>query len=244
MTKKLIYENHLTDNEWGCDYYEVTGNSILKKIKVCHVKVSKIQKIAEELARSVQDTSWMMRLDKGTQRAYDKTAHKTAQGLVEIFQNTIDSSTVGSEFGEIMVSIGSTKALELFFEHQILPVAELWKPQTKQNEGFDFHTVCKSELINFGEAKYSSNINPHGNAIAQAKGFLDEEKHLRDRVHLVNLVSDAAINKLDDDSFGIVASFSLNAVDPLLVLANAVNTAQKELSSDNIKSIYLVGVSH
>ena len=244
MTNELTYENHLVDDEWGCDYYEVTSVSILDKIKVCHVKVSEIQKIAEELARKVQDTSWMMKLDKGTQRAYNKTVQDTALELVSIFQKTASSSVVGSEFGEIMVSIGSTKALECIFHHEVLPIAELWKPQIKQNEGFDFHTVCQSELINFGEAKYSSKINPHGNAITQAKGFIDDEKHLRDRTHLVNLASATAISNLDEDSYGIVASFSLNAVDPLLVLKNAVDTAQKELSSDNIKSIYLVGVSH
>jgi len=48
---------------------------------------------------------------------------------------------------------------------------------------------------------------------------------------------------LNNDSFGIVASFSINATDPLQVLKNAIESAQEKLSLDKIKSVYLVGVS-
>lgn len=124
-----------------------------------------------------------------------------------------------------------------------LPVAELWKPQLKQNEGFDFHTVCSDQIINFGEAKFSGVSNPHGKAINQAKGFIDDEKHFRDRVHLINLVSDAAIENIDNDSFGIVAAFSINNDDPLSIIHNAIKSAEGKLNADEIKSVYLVGVS-
>ena len=185
----------------------------------------------------------MANLDLGSKRAYDRTVQETASALVEIFESTTTLSDVGSEFGEVMVSIGSTKALEKIFNHVILPIAELWKPQIKQNEGFDFHTVCSDMYINFGEAKYSGSVNPHGNAINQSKGFIDDEKHLRDYVHLRELASDAAVENLNNDSFGIVASFSINTSDPLEVLKNAIKSAQDKLSSDSIKAVYLVGVS-
>lgn len=243
MTDKPNYRSRYTDGDWRCDYFEVESASSIEKIKICHVKVNDLIKISEELARSVLDTSWMTNLDVGSQRAYSRTVQETASALVSILKSTKTSSNVGSEFGEIMVSMGSTKALEKIFNHIILPIAELWKPQVKQNEGFDFHTVCSSKFINFGEAKYSGSTNPHGNAINQAKGFIDDEKHLRDWVHLRNLVSETAIENLNNDSYGIVASFSINSADPLLILKNAISSAQEALSSDKIKAVYLVGVS-
>ncbi len=243
MTDKPRYGSQHSDTDWGCDYFEVETTTPIGKIKVCHVIVNDIKIISEALTKKVLDTSWMTNLDAGSKRAYDRTVQETASALVEIFQSTTTPSDVGSEFGEIMVSIGSIKALEKIFNHVILPIAELWKPQLKQNEGFDFHTVCSDEFINFGEAKYSGSSTPHGNAINQAKGFIDDEKHLRDYVHLRELASDASVENLNNDSFGIVASFSINAADPLQILKNAINSAQDKLSLDSIKVVYLVGVS-
>lgn len=243
MPDKLIYGNQHIDINWGCDFREVISASPIEKIKICHVHVNDIVKVANELARKVLDTSWMMSLDAGSSRAYNRTVNETAQALVSIFQSTAASSNVGSEFGETMVSIGSAQALEALFQHFLLPVAELWKPQLKQNEGFDFHTICPAQIINFGEAKYSGSSSPHGKAIDQAKDFIDGEKHLRDRVHLVNLAINTAIDNLDNDSYGIVAAFSINSSDPLLILKNAIESAQKKLGSDQIKSVYLVGVT-
>lgn len=243
MTDKPRYGSQYSDADWGCDYFEVETDTPIGKIKVCHVIVNDIKIISEALAKKVLDTSWMTNLDVGSKRAYDRTVQETASALVEIFESTTTPSDVGSEFGEVMVSIGSTKALEKLFNHVILPIAELWKPQVKQNEGFDFHTVCSDMYINFGEAKYSGTTNPHGNAINQSKGFIDDEKHLRDYVHLRELASDPAVENLNNDSFGIVASFSINTTDPLHVLKNAIESAQDKLSADSIKAVYLVGVS-
>ncbi|HEB62835.1 MAG TPA: hypothetical protein ENI82_06755 [Bacteroidetes bacterium] len=243
MTYKPRYGSQYSDTDWGCDYFEVETDTPIGKIKVCHVIVKDIKLISEALTKKVLDTSWMTNLDVGSRRAYDRTVQETASALVEIFESTTTPSDVGSEFGEVMVSIGSTKALEKVFNHVILPIAELWKPQKKQNEGFDFHTVCSNMYINFGEAKYSGSVNPHGNAINQSKDFIDDEKHLRDYVHLRELAYDAAVENLNNDSFGIVASFSINTTDPLQVLKNAIESAQDKLSSDSIKAVYLVGVS-
>lgn len=243
MTDKPRYGSQHSDADWGCDYFEIEATTSISKIKVCHVIVNDIKILSEALTKKVLDTSWMTNLDVGSKRAYDKTVKETAAALVEIFESTTTPSDIGSEFGEVMVSIGSTKALEKIFNHVVLPIAELWKPQKKQNEGFDFHTVCLNDFINFGEAKYSGNSSPHGNAINQSKGFIDDEKHLRDYVHLRELASKSAVENLNNDSFGIVASFSINAEDPLQVLKNAIESAQEKLSLGSIKAVYLVGVS-
>lgn len=243
MTNKLSYGSQHSDTDWGCDYFEVEATTPIGKIRVCHVIVRDVKIISEALAKHVLDTSWMTNLDVGSKRGYDRTVQETAAALVKIFESTKTPSDVGSEFGEVMVSIGSTKALEKIFNHVILPIAELWKPKIKQNEGFDFHTVCTNNRINFGEAKYSKSANPHGNAINQSKGFINDEKHLRDYFHLKELTSEAALDNLNNDNFGIVASFSINTAEPLQVLKNAIESAQEKLSLDSIKAVYLVGVS-
>jgi hypothetical protein len=246
MSIEIKYGKHITDNDWGCKHFEVEHDSQAENVKLCFIEISDIQKIASELANQVQNTSWMMEIDKNTRRSYNKTVEETAQKLVKVFKIASGTGGVAGEFGESMVSMGSARALEILFNHIVLPVAELWKPQAKQNEGFDFHTVCSKEVINFGEAKFSSvkSKNPHGDAITQACDFIDAEKHFRDRVHLVNLVSKNAINNLDDEDFSVIAAFSINSDNPLDILENALKSAQKEFPFRNVKFMYLVGVKH
>lgn len=243
MTNPPKYSTDIDDPSWGCTHTEIIYSTAPPKIKLCHVKVSDIKKIALELTNSVLNTSWIMNLDSGTRRSYEKTAAETAQLLVDIFNRAASSSKIAGDFGELLVSIGSARALELIFDHIQTPIAELWKPQKKQNEGFDFHTTCPGKFINFGEAKYSSKKNPHGEALSQAHEFVNEEKHFRDRVHLVNLVHKSAIENLDNAKFGIVAAFSLNSTSPLTIFNNALASAEGILSLTNIETIYLVGVS-
>ncbi len=246
MSKEVKYGKQITDTEWGCKHFEVEHSLDVENVKLCLIEISNIQKIASELTSQVQNTSWMMELDKNTRRSYNKTVEETAQKLVKVFKIASGTGGVAGEFGESMVSMGSARALEVLFKHIVLPVAELWKPQAKQNEGFDFHTVCPEEVINFGEAKFSSvkSKNPHGDAIPQACDFIDEEKHFRDRVHLISLVSENAINNLDEDDFGVIAAFSINSDNPLDILENALKSAQKEFPSRGVKFVYLVGVKH
>lgn len=240
MTLSLAKE--IEDTAWGCTYQSVLNSAKHPNIKLCFVKVKNLNEFAARITDTVLDSSWMTSLDSGTRRAYETTARETANALVEIFKQTSAAGTVGADFGELMVSISSARALEQILAHITIPIAELWKPQLKQNEGFDFHTLCTSAYINFGEAKYSGNGSPHGLAISQANDFLQAEKHLRDRVHLVNFVDASSIQHLDQDTFGVVAAFSINAEKPLLVFENALKSAARIVEAKNLTNFYLVGV--
>ncbi len=228
-----------TDNEWGCTHSCYHDSS---KLKACIVSVSDLDKISEKLTSAVLDSSWMLNLDKGTRRTYEYTARETAIALVEIFKKFSDDHQLGVEFGEVMVSISSARSLSVIFDHIALPIAEIWKPQVKQNEGFDFHTECTQQLINFGEAKFSGSVNPHGKAIPQAEGFINEEKHFRDRAHLVNLTSPKSIENLDDDKFGAIAAFSINSKDHDSIMDNALDSIQKSGLFKKVQCAYVIGV--
>lgn len=236
----------ISDTKWGCEHSDIpalaNGN-----IRACRVSVSDIAKLAVELTETVVNTSWMAALDKGARRAYEKTVAETADLLVQIFRATAISqpaATIQGDFGELMVSMGAARALNQIFSHHEVPLAELWKPQAKQNEGFDFHTVCPNDRVHFGEAKYSSTKSPYGVAIDQIIDFLTAEKHYRDRNNLEKLVSANAIKNLDDEDFGVVAAFSINAANPELVIKNAITKAKALASAHQITQIYLVGVTY
>lgn len=245
MVDKPDFGNEHKDEDWGCIHTEVTS-SANPKIHLCHVNISDLEKIALELSRSVMNSSWIMDMDEGARRSYQRTASDTAHSLVEVFNAAIDDNSVSGEFGELMVSMGSSRSLEIIFQHISLPISELWKPQRKQNEGFDFHTVCNKKVINFGEAKFKSlpATSPVSDAADQANSFFSEDKHFRDRVHLVNLVHDDAISNLDKGLCGMVIAFSMNAINPLTVYKNAISKVESLSFFDKIDNVYVVGVSH
>lgn len=232
------------DVDWGCEHFDFP--SLMKgNIRACRVSVTDITKLAKALIDSVLDTSWMSRLDPGARRSYERTVADTRDLLVAIFNAVTPANPVAEEFGEVMVSMGSARALRMIFGHSEVPLAELWKPQIKQNEGFDFHTVCTKDLLNFGEAKYSSNGSPHGNALSQISSFLAAEKHYRDRPHLVSVAPSAAVDNLfDSEEFGVVAAFSLNAKNKELVIKNAIKSAEDLAKQYKISQIFVVGVSY
>ncbi len=232
-------------DEWGAIYKTLTTSPYIDKISLCHVKISDISRIANALSNRVQNLAWIMELDQGTQRQYRYTANETAKLLVEIFNNPKDETEkLSEEFGELMISIGSSRALEKLLSHFIIPIAELWKPRIKQNEGFDFHTVCDKKLINFGEAKYSGNKNPHYDSSDQINDFFDQEKQYRDRTYLRDFVDGETLKNLDNEKFGVVIAFSINSVNPILVFKNAIKKIDTLATLNNASHIYIVGISH
>ena len=229
--------------EMGCEMSQVEGDHGQSHILICHVKVSDVEQMATHLAADVLDTSWIMNLDPRSQRAYRQTVADTATRLASLFRQTAVENEVGGQFGELMVSMGASKALEVVFSHTALPISELWKAQVSGNEGFDFHTICPASVIHFGEAKYSSNSNPYSDAAEQVDRFLQEEKHLRDTPYL-NILAPDGMDALDNDIWGVVIAFSLDAQHPLNVLRHAVERAQQFARISSSRAIVVVGVSH
>lgn len=252
MKDNLSYHRSFPEETWGSTFYEITSISPIENIFVCHATISDLEKIALKLASLVTDQSWVMDLDDRAKRAYESTASRTAKVLVKVFETTLDENNkVASEFGELMVSMGSSRALEVVFGHRSIPIAELWKPKIQQNEGFDFHTVCSGNIINFGEAKFSGSSNPYGGnsgdtsgAGGQADGFIGNSKHLMDGIHLGHIAGEDATNNLDNDLFGIVLAFSINSSNPFLIFQNALEHSKTYEYLKKAKNIYIVGVSH
>src|SRR6266571_4690800 len=108
MTLSLSTE--IDDSEWGCSYQAVIDSLGNSGIKLCLVKVKNLNEFAACITNLVLDNSWMTSMDHGTRRGYETTVGETAQVLVQIFRQAASQGTVGAEFGEVMVSIGSARA--------------------------------------------------------------------------------------------------------------------------------------
>ncbi len=128
------------DVDWGCYHDELTSAEVM--VKICVIRIKTINKIAEELTKIVLDKSWMMDLDARTQRCYRYTVEETSKLLADIFNKIKAQSSsekdIGVEFGEIMVSMGASRALNKLFNHVSLPIAELWKPQKNRMKDLIF----------------------------------------------------------------------------------------------------------
>src|ERR1700693_1719999 len=113
MPSNLSYARNFPYATWGSTFSEVVNITALKKIFLCHAQIADLEKLAFELSNAVIDQNWILNLDPRARRAYATTALKTAQALVEVFKTTITSDNkVTGEFGELMVSMGASKALE------------------------------------------------------------------------------------------------------------------------------------
>ncbi|RZM21755.1 MAG: hypothetical protein EOO88_31650 [Pedobacter sp.] len=106
-------------------------------------------------------------------------------------------------------------------------------------------------MINFGEAKFSATANPYGGlsggktgAGGQADGFILKQKHLMDGVHLGTLAGEDAAMNLDKDLFGVVLAFSINSMNPLAILKNALEHSTTYEHLKKATNIYIVGVSY
>lgn len=238
----ITFATRTVDAIWGCAYQQVIDSPGLHNVKLCFVEITNLNAFAAVISRAVLDKSWITSLDPMAQMSYDFTVTETANKLVGIFQATSATGTLGADFGELMVTMSSAYALDKIFSHLRIPIAELWKPKLSGNEGFDFHTMCPSELVNFGEAKYSSNSNPYTLAISQAEDFIDNKKHFRDGVHLIHLASSNCITNLKAKQFGMVAAFSIQGKNPDVIFAHAAKSAAAFAAKNKVTSIYLVGV--
>ena len=195
-----------------------------------HVRIDDVKTRASEMIKTISDRSWINKLNSVGRTSFEARAKRTIDRLVTDIFSKVENS-VTSEFGEYMISDTAQCALENECKHTKVPIAELIKEKVIGNPGFDFHTESTSEIIVFGEAKYSSTDNPHGEAISQIIEFIHDEKDLMDLAILDRFVSSKSVKNACDGIKAYIAAFSLNSSNPCLIFKNA-------LTSGNMKKLY------
>ncbi|WBF66327.1 hypothetical protein LN040_11365 [Desulfovibrio subterraneus] len=210
-------------------------------VYLAHVKIYDIDKCATEMISAISDTSWINSLRATQMATFRVTSKKTIEKLVNNIKNRAIDDSLTDDFGEYMVSNTARKALETAYGHSLVPLAELLKGRLTGNEGFDFHSECNISYIIFGEAKYSASKNPYTDALTQIIGFIDNEKDLAELNILEHFVSNEAVNNCIGGIKGFTAAFSINALNPDIVLKNVLNSDYLHNLLSH-KEIYLIGV--
>ena len=204
------------------------------------IKIVDIESRAKNMVSIISNETWLDKLNVVERISYEARAKQTIEKLVNIIVNRT-ANQLSEEFGEFLVSESAQTYLEESLSHVKVPLAELFKEKLSGNPGFDFHTQTESELIAFGEAKYSGSGNPHGLALGQIGDFIDNEKDKFELVDLKNFVSDKAIKNFTKGEKAYVAAFSVNGIIPINILNNALKSEKldKLLS---YSEVFIIGV--
>lgn len=216
------------------------GISTSCKTTLLHVKVDNLDDQAKEIVELIIDTSWIDNLGGVKKISYNARAKKTIDSLVKAILNSVGNS-VTEEFGEILVSNVARISLEQGCNHDVVPLAEIWKEKVKGNPGFDFHSESEDCVLCFGEAKYSSTINPYPDALNQINDFLVKEKDLMELVDLESFVSKEAISNCADGKKGFIAAFSINSNNPNLIYNNLLKSNYLD-EVIKYNEFYIIGV--
>lgn len=204
------------------------------------IQIIDVNSLAKTLITDISDTSWISELSPVGQRTFQRTAIRTIDRLVQIFQSV--DSEVTEKFGEFMISMSSGHYLENKCDHDVLPLSEIWKPKILGNEGFDFHTVSPSDKFSFGEAKFRSSGNAYGEAAEQISDFINNGKDNGD-IGLLNYFNrPIAINNLLEGKRGFIVAFSINSDDHELILNNSLDNEDIKNLSKGCDELYIIGV--
>lgn len=211
------------------------------KVHLIHLQVLDVKGKLQEVFDIISDTSWIGKLNSKTaQLSYEVAAKRTILKLAaDVLANATNTLTAKS--GEYVISVSAAEILKQEHQHVCLPIAELWKEQVSGNPGFDFHTVTTDQILLFGEAKYRSDGNPHGNALDQITELISAEKDVMDLVHLENFVGAFPIERFKSGFKAYCAAFSVNAADAGTIIENAASS-QKAQPLMVHSELHLIGV--
>ena len=223
------------------DYGAITEHPNLYAI---HVQVSSndLEIIGTDLLNVINDSSWMMQLDDIDRCAYEARAVRTMQKITDIILTALEDNNLTNNFGEYMVSHTAQEVLSDTYNHTRIPLPELWKEKKTGNPGYDFHTLSNTNIIVFGEAKYSSQSTPSYKAIKQINDFITIGKDLMELSDLKTLVSEESARNAINGVRGYTAAFSArNFRDIETVIKKSIEHTIGT-SIINASEIYIVAV--
>lgn len=205
-----------------------------------YVQINDVQSRAKEMIETISNKSWITALSAVDRVSYAARAQKTVSKLVDDIFSKV-SSAVTTEFGEYVISMSAQDALQDKAGHTKVPLAELFKERLSGNSGFDFHTESETNLIAYGEAKYSGNTNPYRAALTQIARFIRDEKDVAELADLSRFVSEVAQEAALEGRKAYVAAFSLNADNPEAIFSSIIKT-EYMLPLLCYPELYLIGV--
>lgn len=212
------------------------------EVRLIHVKINDAEQRLKTVIDAINDTTWCQKMaDDTLRKAYKAARDKTVKKLMAEIFNQI-TVPISVEAGEYVISLTAQDVLTSNFEHTHIPLAELWKEKSAKNPGFDFHTITQTNLILFGEAKFSKNKNRYAHGLEQTSRFIDEKKDKYDKTFLMNIIADKTpLDNLDSGARAFCVAFSLHTCRPKQILRNAVKQI-KEFHLDKHPEFFVIGV--
>lgn len=211
-------------------------------VRLIQVKINDMEQRIQEVINAINDMSWCYKIaDRDIKEAYIAARDRTIKTLMTDIFNDI-TLPISQEVGEYVISTTAQEILVANFKHNHVPLSELWKEKTSGNPGFDFHTVTPSDLIMFGEAKFSKKKNPYGKGIEQASRFIEEKKDKYDKTHLLHIIkAQKPLENFSNGSRAFCVAFSLNTCRPKQILYNAAKHIKK-FNLDLHPEFFVIGV--
>jgi hypothetical protein len=174
------------------------------------ISESELSSEIEKLVAHIKDKSWITNLINYKRESYDTRARETISKIVDVLCDASKSNQVCEKSGEYVVSVKALKVLSNDWNHNEIPLAELFKEQISGNPGFDFFSICPSKNLYMGEAKFSSSKNAYPLALDQISTFIQEEKDIKQLVDLDDFVEDKTTLATFSTKKCFVAAFSVN----------------------------------
>lgn len=210
-------------------------------VYVIHVKINDTEQRIKNIIDTINDTSWYKTVaDEDIKEGFISARDRTVKKLMEDIFNNV-TLPVSVETGEYIISTTAQDTLVNKLEHKHIPLAELWKEKKSGNPGFDFHTISSSDLIVFGEAKFSKHKNPYGKGIEQVARFIEEKKDKYDKTFLLHFASKPSLDNFGSGNRAFCVAFSLNTCRSKTILSNAVKHIKK-FNLDSFPELFVIGV--
>lgn len=215
------------------------------EINYLQIQISNIEEHAEELIKTITETSWVEQLDECCKANYQNKVRQTSLALVEIFRNPVNDNKLVEDFGEYVISLDAGKSLEQQLMHKVFPISEFWKEKVTKNHGFDFHTETPEKLLNFGEAKYRSSGNAYADAADQINRFIEPgiRKDHGDICDLKNIgASEESVKNLLQDIRAFTLAYSVNSENQDKIEKNVFNNKEVKKLIENKMPLFFIGV--
>jgi len=202
----------------------MTGYTIIDReqldthITFFRVEPTDIKVTLKAIMISLSNMAWIHRFDLG----YLTTAYeqRTKESIDYISANIIKASddAVTSNSGEYIVSELARTTVVENLNYLDIPLAELFKEKVIKNHGFDFYSRNSSEILLFGEAKYSGRDNAYGESLGQIIDFVTIKQDLNDLPDIDRFCCDNSKRNFIGGDKGYISAFSSKGISTVKLI--------------------------
>ena len=162
--------------------------------------------------------------------AYQQRAQESVEYIAKNIIKASDDAVTSSS-GEYIVSELARTTIVEHLNYLDIPLAEIFKEKAVKNHGFDFYTRNLSEVLLFGEAKYSGRDNSYGESLKQIMDFIDNKQDLSDLPDIDRFCCDNSKKNFLNGEKGYISAFSTKTIPTAQLIEGIKNNRHFETAS-------------